>query len=94
MLIAIGAVASAVISVNSAMYTTQQLSEIRSRVGSIDDHLSSLTTYVSEQHNTLVNGTKEIGSLYEYNHLNFRKISKELTEMDVKLKLFNMQCTK
>ena len=82
LLLGIGAVASAILSAGTAIYTTEQLREIKARMSVIDSHLSSLTTTVTEQHDQLVTITTATDSLYEYTHENFRKLSEKLINLE------------
>ena len=66
LLLGIGAVASAILSAGTAIYTSEQLMQIKRQMTKIDIHLARLTDTITEQHGQLVTITKAADSLYEY----------------------------
>ena len=66
LLLGIGAVASAILSAGSAIYTSEQLMQIKRQMTTIDTHLASFTDTITEQHDQIVTITKATDSLYEY----------------------------
>ena len=81
LLLGIGAVASAILSAGTAIYTSEQLVQIKIRMTTIDTHLACLTDTMTEQRDQLVTITKAIDSLYEYSHKNFRMLTEQLTQL-------------
>ena len=79
LLLRIGAVASAILPAGTAIYTSQQLIQIKTQLTKIDTHLASLTDTITKQHDQLVTITNESESLYEYTHKNFRMLTEQLT---------------
>ena len=84
LLLRIGAVASAILSDGTEIYTVEQLMQIKSRMTIIDIHLASLTDTITEQHDQLVTITKATDSLFEYTHKNFRMFTEQLTKLQCK----------
>ena len=80
-LFGVSAISSAVISTANTAYTVSQLNDIRSKLQLISQHVSELSTEVSAEHDQLVTIAKDIDSLYEYTHKNFREISNYLTRL-------------
>ena len=74
-----GAVASAILSTGTAIYTSEQLMQIKRQMTKIDTHLASLTDTITEQHDQLVTITKTTHSLHEYTHKYFRMFTDQLT---------------
>lgn len=63
LLLAIGAVASAILSAGTAIYTTEELLQIKTQTTIINSHMASFTDTVNEQHDQLVMITKDTDSL-------------------------------
>ena len=76
--------ASAILTAGTAIYTSEQLVQIKSRMTKIDTRLASLTDTMTEQHDQLMTITKATDSLYEYTHKNFRMLTEHLTNFNVK----------
>ena len=79
LLLGIGAVASAILSTGTAIYTSEQLVQIKSRKTTFDTHCASLTDTMTEQHDQVVKITKATYSLYEYTHKNSHMLTEQLT---------------
>ena len=83
-LLNISAVASAILSAETAIYTSEQLMQIKSRITKIDGHLASLIETISEQHDQLVTITKATDLLYEYTNKIYRMLTEKLTNHQCK----------
>ena len=81
LLLGIGAVASAILSAGTAIYTSEQLMQIKRQMTKSDTYLASHTDTITEKHDQLVRITKATDSLYEYTHKTFRKLTEELTQL-------------
>ena len=81
LLLGINAVASAILSAGTAIYTLMQ---IKRQMTKIDTHLASLTDTITEQHDQLVTITKATDSLYEYTHKKFCMLTEQLTQLQCK----------
>ena len=71
----IGVVTSAILSAGTAIYTREQLMQIKRQMTKTDTHLASLTDTITEQHDQLVTITKSTDSLFEYTHNIFRMLT-------------------
>ena len=72
LLFGIGAVASAILSAGTAIYTSEQLIQIKRPLTKIDTHPASFTDTINEQRDKLVTIIKATDSLYEYINKHFR----------------------
>ena len=80
-LLGIGPVASAILSDGTAIYTSEQLMQIKRQMTKIDTHLASLTNTITEQHDQLVARPKATDSLDEYTHKNFCMLTEQLSQL-------------
>ena len=76
--------ASAILSAATAIYSSEQLIQIKRQMTKIDTHLASLPDAITEQHDQLVTITKATDSLYEYTHKNVCMLTEQLTQLQCK----------
>ena len=84
LLLGIGAVASAILSAGTAIYTREKLMQIKRQMTKINTHLSSFTDIIAEQHDQLVTIIKATDSLYKFIHKKFCMLTDKLTQRQCK----------
>ena len=76
--------ASAILSARTAIYTSEQLLQIKTQMTQIDTYLERVTETITEQYDQLVTITKVTDSLYEFNHKYFCILTEQQTKLQCK----------
>ena len=75
---------SGLVGLAASIYTTIEVNQLKDQQKALEDHINSITTAVTEQHESIVKIEKSMASLYEYTHSEFRKIATQLAELECK----------